>query len=123
MDDVYMEKNRSKQIAPSTILRIFRWWIIVAIVVFSTLVAIVTPQIIFINENQILYYMSCLAQVIAALFALILAAYTVADTRLKKHPSQRFLSAADIFISASLSNKSHLDIFKNSLKKFCFLLY
>ena len=83
MDDVYMEKNRSKQIAPSTILRIFRWWIIVAIVVFSTLVAIVTPQIIFINENQILYYMSCLAEVIAALFALILAAYTVADTRLK----------------------------------------
>lgn len=42
-----------------------------------------TRLISYINENQILYDMSCLAQVTAALFALILAAYTIADTRLK----------------------------------------
>ena len=60
------------------------WWIINGcIIAVSTLLAVLVPQCIQINENQILYYMSCLAQVTAAIYVLVLAAYTIADARLK----------------------------------------
>lgn len=78
-----MKLNISKKITPSCILKIFRWWVIGLIIVGATILSVIMPQVVYINENQILYYMSCLAQVIAALLALILAAYTIADTRLK----------------------------------------
>lgn len=78
-----MKINFLKRITPLNILRIFRWWVIGIIIAVTTILSIIMPQLFYINENQILYYMSCLAQVTAALFALILAAYTIADTRLK----------------------------------------
>lgn len=78
-----MKKDCLKRITPLAILRTLRWRMIGIILAFATLFAVFTPPLITVNENQILYYMSCLAQVIAALFALILAAYTIADTRLK----------------------------------------
>ena len=60
------------------------WWIINGcIIVVSTLFAVIVPECIQINENHVLYYMSCLAQVTAAMYALVLAAYTIADARLK----------------------------------------
>lgn len=76
-------KDFFKKITPLTIIRTFHWRIIVIILMFTTIFAAFSPKLITVNENQILYYMSCLAQVIAALYALILAAYTIADTRLK----------------------------------------
>lgn len=42
----------------------------------------ITP-IIFLTENQILYLMSTMAQVIAGLFGLVLAAYAIIDPKLK----------------------------------------
>ena len=78
-----MKINFLKTITPLNILRIFRWWVIDIIIAGTTILSIIVPKLFYISENQILYYMSCLAQVTAALFALILAAYTIADTRLK----------------------------------------
>lgn len=78
-----MKQESSKKITPSCILKKIRWWVIGLIIVIATILSVIVPQVVYINENQILYYMSCLAQVIATLYALILAAYTIADTRLK----------------------------------------
>ena len=72
-----------KKLTPLNILRVFHLWVIGIVIVITTIVSIFVPPLFYINENQILYGMSCLAQVTAALFALILAAYTIADTRLK----------------------------------------
>ena len=72
-----------KKLTPLNILRVFHLWVIGIVIVITTIASIFVPPLFYINENQILYGMSCLAQVTAALFALILAAYTIADTRLK----------------------------------------
>ena len=78
-----MKRDVLRRMSPLAILRIVRWRIIGILLAGATLLAAFVPPLIVVNENQILYYMSCLAQVTAALFALILAAYTIADTRLK----------------------------------------
>ena len=72
-----------KKLTPLNILRVFHLRVIGIVIVVTTIASIFVPPLFYINENQILYDMSCLAQVTAALFALILAAYTIADTRLK----------------------------------------
>lgn len=72
-----------KKLTPLNILLVFHLWVIGIVIVVTTIASIFVPPLFYINENQILYGMSCLAQVTAALFALILAAYTIADTRLK----------------------------------------
>ena len=61
----------------------------IIIVVFANLIiTLCIDPIIFLNENQILYSMSTLAQVIAGLFGLVLAAYAIIDPKLKEIGNQ-----------------------------------
>ncbi len=57
-------------------------WVIF-IIILNIIVSILCNPIIFLNENQILYSMSTLAQVIAGVFGLVLAAYAIIDPKLK----------------------------------------
>ena len=79
---IVIKTDVEKKLTPLNILRVFHLWVIGIVIVVTTIASIFVPPLFYINENQILYDMSCLAQVTAALFALILAAYTIADTRL-----------------------------------------
>lgn len=53
-----------------------------AILIVDTFSLIFDP-IIYLSENQILYLMSTMAQVVAGLFGLVLAAYAIIDPKLK----------------------------------------
>ena len=79
-----MKENHQKVVNSISPLRFFKWRIQGLIIFCSTIGAIIVPQVIRINENQILYYMSSLAQVTAALLGLVLAAYTIADSQLER---------------------------------------
>lgn len=57
-------------------------WII-SIIILNIIASILCNPIVLLNENQILYSMSTLAQVIAGVFGLVLAAYAIIDPKLK----------------------------------------
>lgn len=61
----------------------------IAVLLFANLIiSLFSIPIVYLNENQILYAMSTLAQVIAGLFGLVLAAYAIIDPKLKEFGNQ-----------------------------------
>lgn len=57
--------------------------VIFSILLLNTILSFFFKPHILLNENQILYLMSTMAQVIAGLFGLVLAAYAIIDPKLK----------------------------------------
>lgn len=56
---------------------------VVVLLIANLIISLCSTPIVYLNENQILYAMSTLAQVIAGLFGLVLAAYAIIDPKLK----------------------------------------